>query len=353
MRHSVNWPLLAAIRFALALTVAFWHLSMVDSDQPLARLASIIGGFGAVGAFLIISGFSIAHSIQKEVQTFYSRRIDRIYPVYLSCFVLSFLPFVLASTENKYGATILSNPPTLQDLIASALVLPAILGKPLATFGASWSLGVEVVFYAAAPFLAKLSARHFTWLLSAVALYYLVQSSGWPVGGAPHELFGIWPILSCAVWWLLGWYLAHQDKEKLTFGLCFLLVSIPCLYALNPQHSQAVAPMIKGDAGPFVMTLVSAACLFGHHVKMNERVKRIALYLGDLSYPLYLIHFPVYWVLAVSRITSPFSVWLYPMAAVLGAAIVLHGIDYPYRKLSRRRAARQGAVTSSLPVTPR
>lgn len=348
MRHSVNWPLLAAMRFALALTVAFWHLYVIDNQHFLASLASVVGGFGCVGPFLLISGFSIAHSLGRETNGFYKRRLDRICPVYFACLLLAFIPYFLAQSSTEYGSRLLSLSPDLRDIIATALLLPAVLGKPIYSFGPSWSLGVEMLMYAVAPLFLRLSRPVFAWLLALLSVVYVLQGAGL----FPYSETGIGPILRCAVWWLLGWCIYQNQSQDLLARSVFLVALAPGLFALNSQHTQPVPALTSGDAGPLVMALVTLGCVVGHQVDFSATTKRIFVYLGDLSYPLYLVHYPIYWILAVMGFTSSFMVWMYPLAALVGAAIILHGVDYPYRTLARRRAEKQGEPTSALPVSP-
>jgi peptidoglycan/LPS O-acetylase OafA/YrhL len=91
-----RWAVLAGLRFFLALTVVGNHLRFVVNEQrpwwsPIARY----NAFGSVLAFLLISGYSIAHSYNRQPAGFYGRRFWRIYPVYLFCLglcAISFLP---------------------------------------------------------------------------------------------------------------------------------------------------------------------------------------------------------------------------------------------------------------------
>lgn len=346
-----NWPLLGAIRFALALIVVFCHLSYFDRSNMLTRLTTAVGGFACVGAFLVISGFSIAHSIRKGTEGFYGRRIDRIFPVYFVCLVISFLPIAVSSIDNEFGAWLLGQSPSLRDVIALTLAIPSIGGNGMPSFGPAWSLGIEVVFYACAPFLARLSRTAFAWVFGAAILFHAIQSTGWPVSGAPHEQRGLWPVLSCAVWWLWGWYLAHQDNARLSTRSVLTLIAIPCVFALNPHRYDYADLILKGDAAPIVMTLTCVACAYGHHLVLSEKMKAVCVYLGDISYPLYLVHMPIYFLLAVTGHFSPLFVWLYPLFAIVAAIALLHGVDYPYRALANRRLAFSRRSNETLPKT--
>ena len=91
-------------------------------------------------------------------------------------------------------------------------------------------------------------------------------------------------------------------------------------------------------AFPFVMCIGASATV------MSDRTKRIATWLGNLSYPVYIVHYPlVYTYYAwVKNNELPFS-HAYPAAiAVVVASIVLaqlffHYYDAPLRKYLSNR----------------
>ena len=78
-----NWELLSITRFMLAFIVMAVHLGNADHTRFL-NWASAFGGFESVLGFLLISGFSIGKSISKNKESYFKRRVARIYPVYLA-----------------------------------------------------------------------------------------------------------------------------------------------------------------------------------------------------------------------------------------------------------------------------
>ena len=75
-----NWPLLAGLRFVLALIVAMLHVSFEVADGTFVYYRKF-GGSAAVAIFLLVSGYCMAHSYGKEPEGFYRRRFWRIWPV--------------------------------------------------------------------------------------------------------------------------------------------------------------------------------------------------------------------------------------------------------------------------------
>src|ERR1700721_1783490 len=89
-RERSGWDVLSLLRFLLAFVVAVGHLDPFAALGPL-RAVENLGSFEAILGFLLISGYSIGHSIQKKPVGFTRRRMLRIYPVYLAAVVLTFL----------------------------------------------------------------------------------------------------------------------------------------------------------------------------------------------------------------------------------------------------------------------
>ena len=90
-RKPAEWPVLAAVRFLMALAVVVYHLSIVRTRSSVPYLDQL-GGLGCICGFLAISGYSIAHSVTMQPKGFYARRAWRIMPTYYVSLVLSLLP---------------------------------------------------------------------------------------------------------------------------------------------------------------------------------------------------------------------------------------------------------------------
>ena len=71
----------------------------------------------------------------------------------------------------------------------------------------------------------------------------------------------------------------------------------------------------------------------------QDRVARVGLFLGDISYPLYLVHFPLYLVWTRGGFRTPGFVLL--AGAVAAAAVLDLAYDKPVKRLIKSlRAAR-------------
>ena len=130
----------------LAFIVMAVHLNNTDHTHFLTW-ASYFGGFEAVLGFLLISGFSIGKSISKNKQSYFKRRIARIYPVYLASLATALL--VSFSGLNLSVLPILG----LNLIFAIQIFTLNSFGLP------TWTLALEVWLYAIAPLLLKLNYK--------------------------------------------------------------------------------------------------------------------------------------------------------------------------------------------------
>ena len=79
----MKWPILGAIRFFFALVVAGSHLTWYMETQSSVSVIRHFSGLAAVLGVLVISGYSIAASYEKQRIGFYWRRALRIIPLYV------------------------------------------------------------------------------------------------------------------------------------------------------------------------------------------------------------------------------------------------------------------------------
>jgi peptidoglycan/LPS O-acetylase OafA/YrhL len=93
----MQWKVLAGLRFFLAWIVVCYHLKNFIPDYGKDFLCTFgkLNGLTAVLGFLLISGYSIAHSLTKNPEGFYNRRFLRIYPLYFCAVIVSLIPFLI------------------------------------------------------------------------------------------------------------------------------------------------------------------------------------------------------------------------------------------------------------------
>jgi peptidoglycan/LPS O-acetylase OafA/YrhL len=342
------------------------YRSDIDGLRALAILPVVLfhafpnllpGGFIGVDIFFVISGYLITSILLKDIQdgnysikTFYARRVRRIFPalsvVLLFCLALGWV--VLTAVEYRSlgkhaagGAGFIANFMFWKE---AGYFDAAGDTKPLLHL---WSLGIEEQFYIVWPLLLYFFAKR-SWnilsLILVVALFSFVLNI-WQVGSNPSVAF--YSPLSRSWELALGAFLAYQAlhplpaftsiverHRNLLSGLGLIMVAIgflvinesrafPGWWALLPALGSAllIASGPQGVVNRFVLS------------------RRIFVWVGLISFPLYLWHWPL---LSFARIiaseTPPFDVRvvLVVLSFVL-AALTYYLIEKPIRQSSSKR----------------
>jgi len=311
----------------------------------------------AVQCFYIISGFYMSLILTDKYRAntlFYSNRLLRLFPSYFVALAAT-LAFVFAGnallgfdwsgqiSAPSFGAMIALLGANLvilgQDILCWFDVAPsgdlALVGTvPDATpawrfmlIPQAWSISLELMFYAMAPFLALLRTR---WLIAIAVASVAVRTMDvgmgywlWPRRLFPGELclflfgmisframrampddiskFGI-PALVC----LIGLLLAHPHlpvNEQVTWALLYAAVAI---------------------ALPFLFL----------RFKSSAADRRI----GDLSYPIYLVH-----ILAISIVDALQVEWRLAAifcVTILASVALYYAVELPIESVRRARASK-------------
>jgi peptidoglycan/LPS O-acetylase OafA/YrhL len=289
---ATNWAVLAGLRFFLAWVVLSGHISWFTPDSGrLFRFFDSFGGKPAVIGFLMVSGYSIAASLRKNVRGFYRRRLIRLYPLYFFSLIAAVglqVPF----KEVPTGMQLLhsSDPVTV---VGNFLFLQTFLVKPIAYDPIVWSLSIEFAYCLAylCPLLGdrgivifvinKFNALKYlwAWLLGFVCFW----------DRRPVILIGL-----AAIGTILVALLNTETLALLTFGLSFLLLNVSGM------------------------------------ITTRKTLANILNYLGELSYPLYLVHFLSFIVgVQLMGITNR---WTLAALALLTTVISYHVIDIYCKK---------------------
>jgi peptidoglycan/LPS O-acetylase OafA/YrhL len=273
----ISWESLALLRFFLAWIVLSGHLTSFTDQKGWPDIFALFDGKAAVIGFLLVSGYSIGASLNRESDGFYRRRFLRIYPLYFSAVVFS------VALEAWMGGHVRLPEVRLDSLgwltaAGNLLFLQTFVVKPVALDQAVWSLAIEVFYYALAPLFARMGRNSLLAIISiSFVCYALPKHSDWGLGYLVLSKFNAANYAWC---WLIG-FLLWRDRSPLI--IAFALVGVPqMIFGNNTPGPLAVAT--------FILTLM--LLIFADKITMPTRLKFLATYLGDLSYPLYLFHIP-------------------------------------------------------------
>jgi peptidoglycan/LPS O-acetylase OafA/YrhL len=266
------------------------------------------GGFVGVDIFFVISGFLITGLILKEQRAekfllshFWIRRIRRILPASIVVVIATLLAGGLLLTPHDYKD--LAESTIYQQLMLSNVYFwqdvgyfkgPAEL-KPLLH---TWSLAVEEQFYLGYPFLLVFLRRwtraKTLWMLIALALFSFVLSE-WGTQNSPSAAFYLLPTRAWEL--LLGGLICFappptrmsqwQAHAMGGLGVAGIVVS-SCFYDATTRFPGSAA----------LLPCVGAALLiYVNSKELNWTGKLLAwkpmVFIGLLSYSLYLWHWPI------------------------------------------------------------
>lgn len=338
VQTSSRYRELDALRGLAALAVVFFHYTvryfeLFPGHPPEWQFP--LGGLG-VQLFFGISGFVILMTLErsKTAADFVLSRFSRLYPAYWVCLAIT---FAIMSVWPLPGRVVTS----LQAL-ANVTMWQELWGTPHVD-GVYWSLQVELIFYAMALLVFALGwLPRVSFLLAAWLTLALVAGAGaqWAHRPVPFLLqrFGLFEY---SAFFAIGAsaYLAWRDK---------------CLSLMNVLHfglAVIVASLYQGLKGG----VMAAAMVMLFSLLARRRAgwldMSILVYLGTISYPLYLLHQNIGYVLMTRALEHgvPVAVAIAVAVAVaIGlASIVTLGIERPalswIRSKRRARALSQSA----------
>jgi peptidoglycan/LPS O-acetylase OafA/YrhL len=315
--------MLAAVRFFMALAVVGYHLAGVVRTKEHVPILEDFGGLGCICGFLAISGYSIAHSISTQPKGFFRRRAWRILPVYYTTMVLAVVPYLFAKGLPPFRYPFADY--TLSELLGSIFLFQCFVTDKIPIFGPSWTLAIEWWFYMAAPLFVR-ARPWMLWVIVGVSL--VLQKEGLEHGFATlHEHnWGI-PAMMLLWAWLSGFLFYRSPGWS---GLLVVLVGYQAVTRFNDRSPDAY--LIA------TVTLVLAKSF----PPMPRWLARTLNYLGDLSYPLYLVHVPLMaWTCRWTRWVDPYAY----IGISLGASLLMyHLVDSPLRARFSSRVAESRAV---------
>lgn len=301
--HEKNLDWVQLLRGVAALLVALTHARYALLNTPELPLANSIFVPGAMGVdlFFIISGFIMHYSTTNfdgsagYVARFAIKRFARVWPIYAVITLLSV--FVLSGGIDYFHHA--ANRLTFWHSVGMIPANPHYLPYFSLTLVVGWTLEFEMYFYLvfAASMLFK-RLRWFvlaSWVLLTVILIPLGERGfdmnisrdlGYQVGYMAIVTSPF--VLEFAAGVLIGW-LYHQDWARFRSAyVAWHIAGLGVAFALWASYSSAATTHGPTQWGWPLALMVLALALASKTVHL--RVHRVFLWLGSISYSLYLTH---------------------------------------------------------------
>jgi len=292
---------LDGLRGVAILSVLMFHAfsrwpGIVPYGSEFVKVPIFFYGWLGVQLFFMISGYVIFMSLERSrnLHGFLIRRWIRLFPAMLAC---SLIVFATASFfhERPAGA------PVLRDLLPGLTFIEPywwqlVLGSPQGELeGVFWSLYVEVKLYLVAGFFYfTIGGRRVIWVLVGLFLVatgvlffnQVFVENGWTQARAILNALSGRP----SGWFAAGalFYRFHNEGKKGVLAAAILVAVATALAQGKPDYGAKPYEWDVTFAALTVVLIFAAAAL-------NDRVKqvfssRLLLFMGFISYPLYLLH---------------------------------------------------------------
>lgn len=364
-----HYALLDGLRGVAALLVVWYHIFegfQFAGNKPVIDF--INHGYLAVDFFFILSGFVVGYAYDNRwgktltLAGFFRRRLIRLQPMVCMGAVIGAASFLLSGME-RWDGTHATLWLTFLAFVCGCLMLPALPGMPrevrgngemFPLNGPCWSLFFEYIGNIVYALLIRRLSTRLLALLSftlccALTWFAVTDQSGYGSIGVG------WTVDRTNI---LGGSL--RMLCPFTMGLLLSRIFKPIHYARGAFWTSAAllliifhVPYIYSDGALSLNGVFEAACIiavfplvvwYAASGKTTDIAStRICHFLGDISYPLYIVHYPLmyafYMWLIKTRQYTLYETW--PTAlAVVTASIILAWLclklyDMPVRKWLR------------------
>jgi peptidoglycan/LPS O-acetylase OafA/YrhL len=353
---------MGALRFYLAFSVAFCHVGAI--------FPGVVLGPYAVQIFFIISGFLITMVLHEkygleDIGQFYRARALRIYVPYLAVWASALLlgwslgaPFVDGFLEAKDALA------SFYSFLTNVLILGQDWGlwlgydgqlflteqfytSPVAVWRwqvipPAWSVSLEIMFYLIAPYVVRRSV----WTIAGILMVSLtaraiLYHSGHSLDPWSYRFFPFELALFLSGALSYRWLRMLRSAEAISLRraaavtmVIFLLVGLS--YWLSGS-SWLIFPVygLVALGMPFLLKL-------NQHWTWDR-------YIGNLSYPVYLVHWPIQGLVETlaGGLTFGTKVAL-SMVSTLAVAWVVHEfVERPAERLRQARSSRLAAIRAA------
>lgn len=347
LQSRPHFVVLDGLRGTAAIAIVVFHfMEMIYTDYSL----NFIGhGFLAVDFFFCLSGFVIGYAYDGRIKEigvweFFKSRLIRLHPLVIFGSIIGLITFLF----NPFtGGSVDYSPVKMVMVFISSMVLipyPVIEERGFALFALnspSWSLFFEYIaniIYAFFLFRTGKKALLVLTILAAVFLLYIGHQSGTLIGGWDGKsIIDGWAriaysFLAGLLVYRLGWIF----KTKLGFvGLSILIIFSFMMPYL--KFNWLLECLVVIFFYPLIITLGAGATL-------TKGLKKLCVFFGKISYPLYMSHIPFIWwfgdYMKINKPTVPELAMIISVSTLLligFAYLVMVVIDIPIRTFLNKK----------------
>ncbi len=286
-------------------------------------------GFG-VQLFFVVSGFIMGYIIRRKQEghwTFLAKRYFRILPMYWLCTLIVVLVFYIHPSYNlgQLDGPLSAN---LRRIVTSFLLVPDPQGTIL---GVGWTLVHEFIFYYTCFLVMIFGQRErlvpIFFFVSAASIILALFHGSILYGNvlSMYNIYFLCGLMIEALWMRsISWRL---DLGKYSYVMLLLGIGVYCAASIRADRYNA------GDADDvvsFLLYAVSASALVLGFLFLNAHniITISLLFIGDISYSLYLTHW--FTISVIGKIGALFPDISYILVILWHTTAVLAAIGVGY-----------------------
>ena len=302
-----HYLILDGLHGVAALIVIVYHVFELYTKTPFPH------GYLAVDFFFILSGFVIGYAYDNRwdkmtVGGFFKRRLIRLHPMVVMGAIIGAITFLIQGSTQWDGSRV-SLGLVMLSMLFAMFMIPSAPGSPTEVRGngemfplngPSWSLFFEYIGNILYALLLRRLPRWALAVLCAVSGALLIGIStregflgvGWTIADG-----GFWGGLVRMLFpYTMGMLMARVFtplKIHGAFPICSLILLVAVLI---PNIAGEAWHNGLYDALCVVILFPCLVWLGASELSISERTGKVCTFLGDLSYPLYMVHYPVFYL---------------------------------------------------------
>jgi peptidoglycan/LPS O-acetylase OafA/YrhL len=327
---------LDSLRGIAALMVVLFHLMMGREE---GKFLFNLGNTG-VELFFIISGFVIFMSINKmkSSKEFIVNRFSRLYPTYWTCVTFTTLLITWVSTWDASVAPI-----SLVRYLANMTMFQHYLAVQDID-GPYWTMIVEMMFYMAMLFLFHFKLLKYSTAIGFVLVVLTLIGHSLKHYGLVSKILYVNSVFSYIPLFYSGiifhkLYTTRKNYAQYYAIIAFCLVSQIALY----KYLDRQWIISQGEYAMMIISYFTLFVLFVHG-KLKFIVSKLTLYIGKISFSLYLVHQFVAVHLLMPFLVNELhiNVWVaaflitLPIVFVI-ASLIAHFVEIPVSKWLKQK----------------
>ena len=366
---KAHYDLLDGLRGVAALMVIWYHVFEGFAFASNSAIETLNHGYLAVDFFFILSGFVIGYAYDDRwgksltMKDFFKRRLIRLHPMVIMGAVLGAITFCIQGSV-QWDGTHVAISMIMLSLLCTIFFIPAMPGvgyevrgngEMFPLNGPCWSLFFEYIgniLYAL--FIRRLSNKALTVFvvllgvaLAAFAVFNVSTYGNIGVGWTLDGVNFLGGSLRMLFPFSLGMLMSRNFKAmkvKGAFWICtialIVLFSVPYLEGLEPLCMNGVY-----EAFCVIVAFPIILWIGASGTTTNKQSRKICKFLGDISYPVYVIHYPLMYLfyawLIENQLYTLGETWHVALCvfilSIILAYLCLKLYDEPIRKYLAKR----------------